>query len=61
MKIKMDYGTEGLLIDVPEESDILLPRYKNKIENPYKKICEALENPINSLPLKSLYKKMNGW
>ncbi|NCG35580.1 MAG: nickel-dependent lactate racemase [Dehalococcoidales bacterium] len=57
MNIKMDYGKEGLLIDVPEESDILLPRYKNKIENPYKKICEALDNPINSLPLKSLYKK----
>jgi nickel-dependent lactate racemase len=57
MKIKMDYGKEGLLIDVPEESDILLPHYKNKINNPYLKICDALENPINSLPLKSIYKK----
>jgi len=57
MKIKMDYGKEGLIIDIPEESDVLLPRHKNKIKNPYSKINNVLENPVNSLPLKSIYKK----
>ena len=30
MKIKMDYGKEGLMVDIPEESDVLLPRHKKK-------------------------------
>ena len=57
MKIKMDYGKEGLMVDIPEESDVLLPRHKKKIKDPYNKIINSLANPINSLPLKSIYKK----
>ena len=34
MKIKMDYGREGLEIDVPDYSDILIPNHKNEINNP---------------------------
>ena len=33
MKIKMDYGREGLEIDVPDYSDILIPNHKNEISD----------------------------
>ena len=56
MKIKMDYGREGLEIDVPDYSDILIPNHKNEINNPEKKITDSLINPINSKSLKELYK-----
>ena len=56
MKIKMDYGREGLEIDVPDYSDILIPNHKNEISDPEKKITDSLINPINSKSLKELYK-----
>ena len=40
MKIKMDYGREGLEIDVPDYSDILIPNHKNEISDPEKKITD---------------------
>ena len=40
MKIKMDYGREGLEIDVPDYSDILIPNNKNEISDPEKKITD---------------------
>ena len=56
MKIKMDYGKEGVYFELPDNSDILLPNHK-KLSDPVSKIIESLENPIDSLPLGSLYKK----
>ena len=56
MKIKMDYGREGLEINVPDYSDILIPNHKNEISDPEKKITDSLINPINSKSLKELYK-----
>lgn len=57
MKIKMDYGKEGVYFELPDNSDILLPNHKKKLSDPVSKIIESLENPIDSLPLGSLYKK----
>ena len=57
MKIKMDYGRQGIEINVPDTSDVLIPNHKKEIQNPEKKILDSLLNPINSNPLKSLYKK----
>ena len=31
MKIKMDYGKEGIEIQVPDSSDVLIPNHKNEI------------------------------
>ena len=59
MKIKMDYGREGLEINVPDYSDILIPNHKNEISDPEKKITDSLINPINSKSLKELYKRWN--
>ena len=57
MKIKMDYGKEGVYFELPDNSDILLPNHKKKLSDPVSKIIESLENPIDSLPLGALYKK----
>ena len=56
MKIKMDYGKEGVYFELPDNSDVLLPNHKKKLSDPVSKIIESLENPIDSLPLGSLYK-----
>ena len=57
MKIKMDYGKEGVFFDIPDNSDILLPNHKKKLSNPKDQIISSIDNPINSIPLRSLYKK----
>ena len=57
MKIKMDYGKEGVFFDIPDNSDILLPNHKKRLSNPKDQIINSVENPINSIPLRSLYKK----
>ena len=36
----MDYGREGLEIDVPDYSDIIIPNHKNEISDPEKKITD---------------------
>ena len=57
MKIKMDYGKEGIEIQVPDSSDVLIPNHKNEILEPEKSITESLISPINSSSLLSLYKQ----
>ena len=47
MKIKMDYGKEGVYFELPDNSDILLPNHKKKLSDPVIKIIESLENPID--------------
>tara|TARA_B100000579_G_scaffold434916_1_gene456962 strand:+ start:39817 stop:41073 length:1257 start_codon:yes stop_codon:yes gene_type:complete len=57
MKIKMDYGKEGMEITVPDNSDVLIPNHKNEILEPNSSITKSLLNPINSDSLLSLYKE----
>ena len=54
MKIKMDYGKEGVFFDIPDNSDILLPNHKKRLSNPKDQIINSVENPINSIPLSCL-------
>ena len=37
---------EGLEIDVPDYSDILIPNHKNEISDPEKKITDSLINQL---------------
>ena len=57
MKIKIDYGKNGLILEVPDNSTVLNPKHKEKIDNPEAVIISSLTNPINSPPLINLYKK----
>jgi nickel-dependent lactate racemase len=57
MKIKIDYGKNGLIIEVPDNTTVLKPKHKEKIYNPEAVIMSSLSNPINSPPLINLYKK----
>ena len=58
MKIKMDYGKEGIEIQVPDSSDVLIPNHKNEILEPEKSITESLISPINSSSLFSVCCKL---
>jgi len=56
MKIKMDYGKEGMEINVPDYAEVLIPNHKLEIKNPEESITKSLLSPINSNSLLSLYK-----
>lgn len=56
MKIKMDYGKEGMEINVPDYSEVLIPNHKLEIKNPEESITKSLLSPINANSLLSLYK-----
>ena len=43
MKIKMDYGKEGVFFDIPDNSDILLPNHKKKLSNPKDQIISSID------------------
>jgi len=57
MKIKMDYGKDGIVINVPDYSEVLIPSHKPEIKDPEKNINKSLLDPIKSKSLLSLYKK----
>ena len=59
MKVILKYGVEGIEIDIPETSrfkGIIYPDEPNVIDNPEKKVFEAIKQPIDSKPLKELAK-----
>ena len=53
MKIKIDYGKNGLWIDVPDKNltKILSMKKSKAIENSMERVTNALESPIGSMPL----------
>ncbi len=57
MKIKIDYGKNGIYMNLPDHSTVLRPLQSKELSNPYKAIFDSTSNPINSKPLESLYKK----
>jgi nickel-dependent lactate racemase len=56
MKIKIDYGKNGLWIDVPDKNlvKILSMKDSNPMKNPMANIKKALESPVGSPPLAEL-------
>ena len=57
MKIKIDYGKNGIYVNLPSNSTVLRPLVTNPLKNPSKTIMNSISNPINSQPLETLYKK----
>lgn len=58
-KIKLDYGREGLEIELPDSLniDIVEPKYRQGLPDQAKAVQEALLKPIDSEPLRNLVKK----
>ena len=57
MQITMDYGRNGLLLDVPDDADIFLVRETPVVADETATIREALRNPFQSAPLGSRVRK----
>ncbi len=51
MQIKMDYGRNGLMINVPDTADVFVNNPVQGVNHETVAIQEALINPIGSLPL----------
>jgi len=56
VKIKLDYGTEGLYIDLPDclNVDIVEPKHAQGLAAPAAAIEDALRRPVDSKPLRDL-------
>jgi nickel-dependent lactate racemase len=56
MEIALNYGREGLLVNLPESAEVLRTRYQPGIPDETRAIQQSLLEPIASLPLGSLVK-----
>ena len=56
MKVKIDYGTDGLEIEIPTtlKTDIVRPEAVPPLSDPFNAILESLDNPDVSEPFKDL-------
>jgi nickel-dependent lactate racemase len=57
MRLKLDYGTEGLDVDLPDERvTVIEPVFHESVSDPHRAILEALRAPIGRPPLRELVK-----
>ncbi|MEN8173324.1 MAG: nickel-dependent lactate racemase [Chloroflexota bacterium] len=56
MEIKIDYGREGLVIDLPDHTQVIRSQYVAGLPDEVGAIQDALRNPIGSLPLVDIVK-----
>ncbi|NQU96770.1 MAG: DUF2088 domain-containing protein, partial [Chloroflexi bacterium] len=55
MRIKLDYGTTGLDIEVPDErTTIVAPVYRPPVLDPAAALLDALRNPTAGPPLRDI-------
>jgi nickel-dependent lactate racemase len=54
MQVEMDYGRNGLIIDVPDNADVFLVRETTPVPDENAAILAALNYPIDSPPLRAL-------
>ncbi len=57
LKVKIAYGDDGLVIEVPDGADVLEPAHVPGLKNEKEAVFEALRNPIGARPLKEIVKK----
>ena len=53
-KVHLAYGRDGFDLNIPENFDVIEPKFIKEIGNTKKAINEALISPVNSKPLRSL-------
>jgi len=54
MKLKLDYGTTGLAVDVPERAMVIEPLYVPPVADPAGTLVQAISSPIGKPPLREL-------
>lgn len=54
MKLRLDYGDDGLRVDLPDRATVIEPSHTEPLADPHAELVDALRNPINSLPLRDL-------
>ena len=56
MKILLSYGRNGLAVDLPEVTDVIVPRPAAGLRDESNALLESLRDPINSEPLREKIK-----
>jgi nickel-dependent lactate racemase len=55
MKVKLDYGSDGLVAELPDERTVVIePKDRPATPNPERSLIEALRQPSAGLPLSAL-------
>jgi nickel-dependent lactate racemase len=55
MRVQLDYGRDGLAIDVPDDrTEVVTPRHEPALADPAGALARALASPIDSPPLAAL-------
>src|SRR5205814_7657542 len=55
MRVRLDYGADGLDVDVPDERvTVIEPRFRPSLEDPRAALLAALRAPIDAPPLGEL-------
>jgi nickel-dependent lactate racemase len=58
LKITLDYGSDGLEIEIPaQRTTVVEPSYRAGLSDPREAIRQALRNPTGSAPLRDLVKR----
>jgi nickel-dependent lactate racemase len=57
MQVKLAYGREGLVVNVPDGCDVVEPVFHNGLADERTALAEIFNNPLKSPPLKQLVKR----
>jgi len=52
MRIKLAYGSDGLVVDLPDSADVIYPHHVAGLSDEPGAIRQALRNPLGSAPLR---------
>jgi hypothetical protein len=56
MKLKLDYGTTGLMAELPDRATVIEPVYIPPVPDPMATLQAAIRSPIGKPPLRDLVK-----
>jgi hypothetical protein len=56
MKLKLDYETDGLLADFPDNATVIEPLYVPPVEDAFATLAAAVRSPIGARLLRELVK-----
>jgi nickel-dependent lactate racemase len=54
MKVKLDYGTTGLSVDIPDDATVIEPHYLPPASDPHDVLIQAIRSPVGKPPLREL-------
>lgn len=56
MKLRLDYGIDGLDVEVPGSSTVIEPSHRPAFPDPHAALADAIRNPLGSARLRDLVK-----